>query len=194
MPGRQRVSLAFVWGGDIVKELKEYNDYVEIVKRYLSQYGRMQGTAESMRMRAKTIREELLEGSDIAAPISKYGDQVGGGSPELNTVEAAADRRAKKAKMAAWCDAQADAIEHRLELVDHALSCLDEREQYLLRGYYFEKKTWVELAMDLYLSETWARKTGGRAVKTMAAIIFGEDAVPEQMAFHLKCGQDTPTS
>ena len=173
--------LIFVRGGDIVKELKEYNDYVETVKRYLSQYGRMQGTAESMRMRAKTIREELSEGFDIAAPISKYGDQVGGGSPELNTVEAAADRRAK---MAAWCDAQADAIEHRLELVDHALSCLDEREQYLLRGYYFEKKTWVELAMDLYLSETWARKTGGRAVKTMAAIIFGEDAVPEQMAFH----------
>lgn len=184
MPGGQCVSLAFVWGGDTVKELKEYNDYVEIVKRYLSQYGRMQGTAESMRMRAKTIREELSGGFDIAAPISKYGDQVGGGSPELNTVEAAADRRAKKAKMAAWCDAQADAIEHRLELVDHALSCLDEREQYLVKGYYFERKTWVELAIDLYLSETWARKTGGRAVKTMAAIIFGEDAVPEQMAFH----------
>ena len=168
-----------------MKELKEYNGYVEIVKRYLSQYGRMQGTAESMRMWAKTIREELSEGSDIAAPISKYGDQAGGGgSPELNTVEAAADRRMKKTKMAAWCDAQADAIEHRLELVDHALSCLDEREQYLVRGYYFERKTWVELAMDLHLSETWARKTGGRAVKTMAAIIFGEDAVPEQMAFH----------
>ena len=182
MPGRRWVSLAFVWGGDIVKERKGYNDYVEIVKRYLSQYGRMRGTAESMRMRAKTIREELSEGFDIAAPISKYGDQVGGGSPELNTVETAADRRTKKAKMAAWCEAQADVIEHRLELVDHALACLDEREQYLLRGYYFEKKTWVELAMDLYLSETWARKTGGRAVKTMAAIIFGEDAVPEQMA------------
>ena len=61
-----------------MKELKEYNDYVEIVKRYLSQYGRMQGTAESMRMEAKAIRAELSEGSDIAAPISKYGDQAGG--------------------------------------------------------------------------------------------------------------------
>mgnify|MGYP007027810182 CR=1 FL=1 len=133
-----------------MKELKKYNDYVEIVKRYLSQYGRMQGTAENMRMRAKTIREELSKDFDIAAPISKYGDQVGGGSSELNAVEAAADRRAKKAKMAAWCDAQADAIEHRLELVDHALSCLGEREQYLLRGYYFERKTWVELAAVSY--------------------------------------------
>ena len=169
---------------DTVKELKGYNDYVEIVKRYMSQYGRMRGTAESMRMRAKTIREELSKDFDIAAPISKYGDQVGGGSPELNAVEAAADRRAKKAKMAAWYDAQADAIEHRLKLVDHALSCLGDREQYLLRGYYFERKTWVELAVDLYISESWARKTGGRAVKTMATIIFGEDAVPEQMAFH----------
>ncbi len=174
----------FVWGGDIVKELKEYNDYVETVKRYLSQYGRMQGTSESMRMRAKTIREELSEGSDIAAPISKYGDQAGGGSPELNAVEAAADRRTKKAKMAAWCEAQADVIEHRLELVDHALACLDEREQRLVKGYYFEKKRWVDLASEMNFSETWARKTGGRAVKTMAAIIFGEDAVPEQMAFH----------
>ena len=86
---------------DTVKELKGYNDYVEIVKRYMSQYGRMRGTAESMRMRAKTIREELSKDFDIAAPISKYGDQVGGGSPELNAVEAAADRRAKTAKMAA---------------------------------------------------------------------------------------------
>ena len=161
-----------------MKELKEYNDYVETVKRYLSQYGRMQGTAESMRMRAKTIREELSEGSDIAAPISKYGDQAGGGSPELNAVEAAADRRTKKAKMAAWCEAQADVIEHRLE------ACLDEREQRLVKGYYFEKKRWVDLASEMNFSETWARKIGGRAVKTMAAIIFGEDAVPEQMAFH----------
>ena len=167
-----------------MKELKEYNDYVEIVKRYLSQHSRMQGTAESMRMRAKAIRAELSEGSDIAAPISKYGDQAGGGSPELNAVEAAADRRTKKAKMAAWCEAQADAIEHRLELVDHALSCLDEREQRLVKGYYFEKKRWVDLASEMNFSETWARKIGGRAVKTMAAIIFGEDAVPEQMAFH----------
>ena len=184
MPGRLLVSLAFVWGGDIVKELKEYNDYVEIVKRYLSKYGRMQGTAESMRMKAKTIREELSEGADIAAPISKYGDQAGGGSPELNAVEAAADRRTKKAKMAAWCEAQADVIEHRLELVDHALACLDEREQRLVKGYYFEKKRWVDLASEMNFSETWARKIGGRAVKTMAAIIFGDNAVPEQMAFH----------
>ena len=167
-----------------MKELKEYNDYVMITKQYLRQYNQLRFTAESKRIQAKDIREELAGSSDIAAPLAKYGDQVGGGSPELNTVEAAADRRAKKAKMAAWCDAQADAIEHRLELVDHALSCLDEREQYLVKGYYFERKTWVELAIDLYLSETWARKTGGRAVKTMAAIIFGEDAVPEQMAFH----------
>lgn len=162
-----------------MKELKGYNDYVGIVKRDLSQYGWMQGAVESMRMRAKTIREELSKDFDIAAPISKYGDQVGGGSPELNAVEAAADRRAKKSKIAAWYDAQADSIEHRLELVDHALSCLDERERYLLRGHYFERKTWVELAVNLYISETWARKIGGGAVKTMAAIIFGEDAAPE---------------
>lgn len=167
-----------------MKELKEYNDYVVLVKHYLCQYDHLRDTAKSKRMQAKTIRDELVKNLDVAAPIAKYGGQAGGGSPELTTVEAAAARRSRKAELAERCDAQADAIESRLRLVDHALSCLDEREQYLIKGYYFDKKTWVELAMDLYLSGTWARKSGGRAVKTMASIIFGKDAVPEQMAFH----------
>lgn len=167
-----------------MKELKEYNDYVVLVKHYLCQYDHLRDTAKSKRMQAKTIRDELAKNLDVAAPIAKYGGQAGGGSPELTTVEAAANRRGKKENLARRLDADADAIENRLKLVDMAISCLDDREQYLIKSYYFGKKTWVELAMDLYLSETWARKSGRRAVKTMASIIFGEDAVPEQMAFH----------
>lgn len=184
MPGRLWVSLAFVWGGDIVKELKEYNDYVLLTKHYLRQYWRFQEAAKSKRIQAKNIREEVARSLDVAAPIAKYGGQIGGGSPELNSVEAAYELHVRKAEQARQCDAQADVIEHRLELVDHALACLDEREQRLVKGYYFEKKRWVDLASEMNFSETWARKIGGRAVKTMAAIIFGEDAVPEQMAFH----------
>ena len=187
MPGRLWVSLAFVWGGDIVKELKEYNDYIMITKQYLRQYNQLRFTAESKRIQAKGIREELAGSSDIAAPIAKYGDQAGGGSPELNAVEAAANRRVKNAEKADWCEEEAKRIEHLLEVVDHALASLDDRDQALIRGHYLEKKTWLELAMDLYLSEDWARKSGARAVRTMAAIIFGIHSVPEQLTFNFAC-------
>ena len=134
------MSLWLLCGGDIVKELKEYNDYVMITKQYLRQYNQLRFTAESKRIQAKDIREELAGSSDIAAPIAKYGNQTGGGSPELNAVEAAANRRVKNAEKADLCEEEAKRIEHLLEVVDHALASLDDRDQALLRGHYLEKR------------------------------------------------------
>lgn len=165
-----------------MKELKGYNDYVEDVKGYLRKYEELKYTAESMRRQAEEIREELAIG-DAAAPIAKYGGQVGGGSPELNAVESDVARRIHKEKQADLYDIRAVRIENRISLVDHAYASLDDEAKVLVRGHYIEGKKWQELADTLYMSEDWARKSGAKAIRKMTAVIFGQDAVPEQMSF-----------
>lgn len=165
-----------------MKELRGYNDYVMLTKQYLRKYEQLKYTAESMRKQADDIREELAM-ENAAAPIAKYGGQVGGGSAELNAVESNVACRIRKEEQARIYDREAKRIENRIALVDHAYASLDAEAKELVRGYYFESQRWQDLADVLHISEDWARKSGARAVRKMAAVIFGQDAVPEQMAF-----------
>lgn len=165
-----------------MKELREHNDYVMLTKWYLRRYEQLKYTAESMRRQAEEIREELAI-EDAAAPIAKYGGQMGGGSSELNAVESDVAHRIHKEEQADTYDIKAVRIENRISLVNHAYASLDDDAKTLVRGYYFEGKRWQDLAYDLHISEDWARKSGAKAVRKMAAIIFGQDSVPEQMSF-----------
>lgn len=165
-----------------MKELKEHNDYVMLTKWYLRRYEQLKYTAESMRRQAEEIREELAM-EDAAAPIAKYGGQVEGGSSELNAVESDVERRIRKEKRADNYDIEAVRIENRIYQVNHAYASLSDEAKTLVHGYYFEGKRWQDLADILHISEDWARKSGAKAVRQMAGIIFEQDAVPEQMTF-----------
>lgn len=68
--------------------MKEYSDYIQAVKSYLRNYTKFKVTVENLQDSIAMWTSEMEH--DVNAPISKYGDEPGGGTPELNSVEMAA--------------------------------------------------------------------------------------------------------
>ena len=73
-----------------MKSLTGYNDYVNTTRGWLKRYNQFVVTAENMRDEI-AANKKIME-ADVSAPCAKYGDEPGGGTSELNTVEAAASR------------------------------------------------------------------------------------------------------
>lgn len=70
--------------------MKEYNDYVGMTKRYLKSYTQLHITVKNL---DEGIEAQKTMLQDEAVAISRYGDEPGGGSSELNATESAANRR-----------------------------------------------------------------------------------------------------
>ena len=116
--------------------------------------------------------------------IAKYGDEPGGGNHELNGVEAAAEKNIAKSQSCAELTEEIKKVKGLLARIDRAIEQLSENEQYLIRGFYLEGKTWEELGYELAFSERWARDAGRKAVRKIAVMIFGMKAAdPSRFVF-----------
>lgn len=165
--------------------MKEYNDYVAIVKRWLKNYNRFKITIENLNEEIKACEE--MQKLDVTAGIAKYGDMPSGGFSELNNVESSASTHEQRQKHIESMKQSVQAIERILRKVDRSLEGLSGTDAHLIKGHYIEKKTWAELGNENFYTEKWARVHGGKAVKQMAAMIFGPVVAPSQTAFVFAC-------
>ena len=167
--------------------MQEYNDYVTATREYLRRYREFEATVANLREEA-AAQEALLK-IETAAPIAKYGDNPGGGTSELNAVEAAAARKINIEATIAKITREANNIERVLRKVDRALEALTAQERQLVTGYYIDRKSWRDLSIDHYMTEKWARTCGGKAIKRLARMIFGNEAIPWQDSLFVFFGQ-----
>lgn len=158
--------------------LQEYNDYVTATREYLRRYHEFEATVANLR--EEVAAQEALLKIETAAPIAKYGVEPGGGSSELNAVEAAAARKIAIEKKIEKLTREADNIERVLRKIDRALDALPTQERQLIKGYYIDKKSWRELSIELYITEKWASSCGNKGVKRLARMIFGNEAISWQ--------------
>jgi hypothetical protein len=123
--------------------------------------------------------EHAIE-EDVAAPIANYGGMPGGGTPELNTVEAAAERHNKMKDMIHKDRESIQNIERILRKVDRAITELKPDDQFLIKGHFIDHRSWGELSAEKFFTEKWARERSRKAIKQMAFMLFGSRAMPEQ--------------
>jgi DNA-directed RNA polymerase specialized sigma24 family protein len=158
--------------------MNEYNDYVNMTKGYLKSYKRFKVQIVNMREDIEAMRREM--DMDAAAPIAQYGGETGGGTPELNSVEAAASRNMAASKRIEYLEHEIDVAERKIRQIDRTLAAIRPEDADLIRMYYFEGMTWAEIGIQKFLTEKWVRNKCNRAVKEIAQMIFGSKAAPVQ--------------
>ncbi|MBR3721858.1 MAG: hypothetical protein IKN12_03755 [Selenomonadaceae bacterium] len=60
---------------------------------------------------------------------------------------------------------------------------LQKTQKRLVVGYYFARRAWIELSIELYITEKWARIEGREAVENVAFMLFGNKALPPGKKF-----------
>ncbi len=144
--------------------------YLDLTKKYLQSYRRWQAESASLGNEAKEIASIL---ADVPAAIAKYGDEPGGSSSELNTIEQSAERRMKLEERLRTIVARKRQIDGILGRVDIALGALNDKLRVLLISHYMDGISWVKIAGDCYYSERWTREQGRKALALTADTIFG---------------------
>ena len=160
--------------------MEDYNDYIKATKGYLRNYRQLQAAIKNLEREADLKRQEL-EGVSIA--VSRYGGELGGGAGELTATEAAAVKRGRLGEEIEQISGEVGRIKGTLEKLDCAIESLDETQRQLVTGYYFERHTWAELSIGLYITEKWARIKGREAVESIAFMLFGNKALPPGKKF-----------
>ena len=158
------------------RNVKEYSDYIQAVKSYLRNYTKFKVTVENLQDSIAMWTSEMEH--DVNAPISKYGDEPGGGTPELNSVESAAARHEKLTARIEDAKKSIEKICCTLRNVDRALANLSQEDREIIEGHYFQKKSWKFLGTEHYYTDKWACGRARKAVQDMAFMIFGEKALP----------------
>lgn len=152
----------------------ERNDYVLTTKGYLRDYNELRAMVTAWKNERADIAAEL---SSFPVAISKYGDEPGGGTNELTTVERQAYQREKERGRLEVLNHDIAVAEKLLHRIDDGILCMGEDGK-LLRAHYIEKKSWYELAEDDICSYGAVRQRGSRCIKTLAKILFGLQAWP----------------
>ena len=160
--------------------MKEYNDYVGMTRRYLKSYKQFQITIENL---SEDINAQKQLLNSFSVPISRYGDEPGGGTSELNQVEAAAYHRDETKKKILELEGNIAELERILHKLDRAMEGLGEQDKDIIKSYYIEGDSWQQIGHKNYYTEKWARDRGNRALKDMAFMIFGIVAKPQQLRF-----------
>lgn len=163
--------------------MNEYNDYVSITRRWLKDYNTFKATVANMTADIEAQERILEQSLDLAAPIAMYDNMPKGGSGELNAVERQVADRMRREDSIKRAKLNRDELQRVLDKIDRALASLSPEDQDLLHGFYVEGQSWMELGYRNHYSERWARKRGTEALKTMAFVIFGAKARPEQLSF-----------
>lgn len=146
------------------------NDYVSITKKYLREYHLYTQYLNNARATLADIDRQLTTES---IKTSRFGGQPGGGMSELNAVEAAASKRIdleKKRQMV--CD-EMFSVERIVSYIKGSLPKLAPEKQKLIKGFYFDRLPYKELAKQNAYCEQWCRKLIRQAEREMAIMIFG---------------------
>ena len=160
--------------------MKEYNDYVAMTRKYLKDYYQLQIAGKNL---AEEIEAQTMMLQSESVAISRYGGELGGGSGELNAVEAAADRRTKMKQQIEDMKRDQAEIERVLRKIDRALEGLSDGDRDLVQGHFIDGYSWGQLGNKAYCTEKWARDKGNKALKEVAFMVFGVCVRPRQLKF-----------
>ena len=163
--------------------MNEYNDYISITKRWFKSYNTFKVTVASMTADIETQERMLASADDLGAPIAKYDSMPKGGSGELNAVERQTEDRLRRQQEINRAKLNRDEIQRIIDRLDRAMESLPQEDRELLHGHYMMNRDWCSLGYERHYSERWAREKAGKALRTVAFMLFGVKAQPMQLSF-----------
>jgi hypothetical protein len=137
--------------------MRQYNDYIATTRRWLKNYNKFKVSVENMEQDIKDHERALQMHLDMGAPIAKYGDSPGGGTPELNAVESSADIRIKREKAILRIRENALEIQHIIDKLDRSIAELADEDRTIVTECFIERKSWLQIGRNHHYSEKWAR-------------------------------------
>lgn len=161
----------------------EFNDYVNLVRFHLKNYRRYTATISYL-MRNIQRYEDILDESRAAAPIARYSDMPGGGTPELNSIEQTVeDTMDARDELSLMKRGLVD-VESHLQSLAEAASHLEPIDRDILVARYKHGYGWEQVGYQVGLSASRSRHRANAAIKELAIIIFGpKAAMPPRQLF-----------
>lgn len=161
----------------------EYNDYVSTARRWLKNYNRFKTSIQIMEGDIREMEIQLESDPALAAPVAKYGDSPGGGTPELNKVEQAASDRIHLQKVIDYKKQNIAELRRVTQKVDIAMATLNQETQRLVKAHYIDGYDWYQSSQLCNLTYDWTRKKGYKALEEITNTIFGVKSLPPKIAF-----------
>lgn len=150
---------------------REYNDYLQLTRKYLHNYSIYLEAVENLTRRLRDIEVELGTVS-ISSPV--FGE--GGGKGELTSVERAADRRIERRDQYNELFEQRKRLRRQIQTTRNAIDALPKEEQEALKLFFFENKNHEAISRVLHWSLRTCQRRVNDAVRKVALMIFGEEA------------------
>lgn len=152
------------------------NDYVNTTRNYLRNFKLYSEYLDNARHMLADIDRQLATES---VKTSRYGNEPGGGFSELNGVEVSATRRMDLQQSRDNICSQMFELEGVLGNISRALLKLSEDKRKLIKGYYFDRLPYTDLAGINHYTDRWCRKLIRQAEREIAVMIFGPKAEPD---------------
>lgn len=166
------------------KGMKQYNDYIQAIIRYLSQNNELRTYLRNLEA-DKAAKEEMLK--TIMHPITAQYSLTAGCSGNNNTskVEQETERRDKLQHEIVELDLNITEIQTNLDRVDRAMKQLDDESQLILKGRWMNrcKDSWEYISSQVHCNIKTCRRKNDEALQSMATAVFGPKAAPEQLSF-----------
>lgn len=163
--------------------MREYNEFVRKTKDRLRLYKQFKATAENLQDEANLIQKELDNDPKLAPPAARYGTDAGGGTGELNGVEAAVERRMQLCRKIQQLEMEREECLLTIRQIDRALEGLSFSDADIIKEKYFDGKDWESIGEKRNYGGKWARERGAAIIKDMATMIFGKKAHPTRLRF-----------
>lgn len=160
--------------------MKKYNDYTEAVIRYLRRLNELKAYHENLQEEIFT-KEELLR--TISAPIAHYSMAPIGGGEGASRVENECERRAQIEDELKGLRMNKSTLAMKLSKIDRALARLDAESREIVTQRWMDGRKWEYIAVSLHCSPKSCRAKSSAALERLALMIFGPQALPDQLSF-----------
>ena len=147
-----------------------YNDYIKLTREYLRNLVYYAEAVKNLTGEIEDIEKEL-GGISIKSPGL---EGVGGGSPELNTVEQAVDDRVRLADRYQRLVFERARLQQQIDKVQSAVGKLPDEEREAVRMFYFDRLGYRCMARARHDSERTCRRRVYSATNSIAFMLFGE--------------------
>ena len=164
-------------------ELRSYNDYADLTKKYLRNYHTFKLTEKMLEEDIRSKEQILSASLDVGAAVARYGDAPAGGHTELNGIEAACERHLRMRQDIQNMKSDLSELRRLTDKIDIAFNVADDIARSMVRDYYMDGYSWEQISMKHHYSARWCREKVKKAVEDMSMVIFGMKAKPLQLSF-----------
>ena len=158
--------------------MHSYNDYEQLVYKYLKNYNSFKHQIESVNIEIDGIREQIEILGGLKATV--YDKVVVSGGEQHSSVEQAIERKEKLEGRLLILTANRQTLIHR---IDAALATLEESERKIVELKHIVGENWIHIAMQVPYSERSCQRRCREAVERVAAIMFPDKAIDRKADF-----------